>query len=305
MDESVCLVFIFNHRYDNNIPKLRKIYGERFSKIRFLMPFYNGCDPEVIPVFESSYQFQGFLIQSYEKLMEIGTDYYLFIGDDLILNPIFNEKNVIKYLHGSDKKAVVSELGILNDTGNFSWTHSRYSSRPFFQVATRWKQSLIEYDEAMERFATFFGREYPEKYEDSFFKPLPGENEEHYWADIEQFKKFNKGTFNIPYPMAWGYSDIFVLHKDVMHDIAYTCGIFSSMNLFVEIAIPTSLVLNLQKEEVFVLSEDSDNYNKTMWSLKEVEQFAEGVEYSYSKLIETWDSRCRYAHPVKLSKWDV
>lgn len=33
------LVSIFNHRYEKNLSKLRRIYGDRFSEIRFLMPF--------------------------------------------------------------------------------------------------------------------------------------------------------------------------------------------------------------------------------------------------------------------------
>ena len=47
----VCLVVIFNHRFDRNLPALRKIYGERFAGIRFLVPFYDGSDADVIPVY--------------------------------------------------------------------------------------------------------------------------------------------------------------------------------------------------------------------------------------------------------------
>ena len=44
------LVIIFNHRYEKNLPKLRKIYGNKFSEIRFLMPFYIGGEKDVISV---------------------------------------------------------------------------------------------------------------------------------------------------------------------------------------------------------------------------------------------------------------
>ena len=90
METKVCLVIEFNHRFDKNLPLLRKIYGERFSEIRFLMPFYDGADADVIPVYESSWQFQGYLIQAYEKLKDIPCTHYLFIGDDLIINPTFD-----------------------------------------------------------------------------------------------------------------------------------------------------------------------------------------------------------------------
>ena len=48
----VPLIIIYNHRFDQNIEKLNKIYGERFSKIYHLVPFYDGDLPNVIPVFE-------------------------------------------------------------------------------------------------------------------------------------------------------------------------------------------------------------------------------------------------------------
>ena len=52
----VCLVLIFNHKYEQNIEKLKRIYRDRFSMIRFMIPFYNGDDKggEIISVYESS-----------------------------------------------------------------------------------------------------------------------------------------------------------------------------------------------------------------------------------------------------------
>jgi len=305
MTESICLVIIFNHRYDDNIPKLRTIYGDRFSKMRFLVPFYNGNDPEVIPVFECSYQFEGFLIQAFDKLIKVGADYYFFIADDLILNPAFDENNILSCMRGKNKKALITSIQMLNSEGMFAWSHSRYSSKPFRHKATQWKQSLVDYDVAMLKFAEFFGSAYPEKYIDAFFKPHVGESHEHFMESIEQFKKSNNGTLDIPYPLARGYSDIFVLNKDVLYEVSYTCGIFSSMNLFVEIGLPTALVLNIQKEHITLLGENENYRCQAMWTVEEVEQFANEAEYSYKKLLEIWDDKCGFVHPVKLSQWDV
>lgn len=94
----ICLVVIFNHRYDENITKLRIIYQNRFHKMRFLVPFYDGEDKDVIPVYECSYQFSGYLIQAYNKLIADGAKYYFFIADDLILAPDINEDNVLQLL---------------------------------------------------------------------------------------------------------------------------------------------------------------------------------------------------------------
>lgn len=42
MMKDVCLIIIFNHRYDSNIKKIKELYGRRFSDIYILMPFFEG-----------------------------------------------------------------------------------------------------------------------------------------------------------------------------------------------------------------------------------------------------------------------
>ena len=52
--------------------------------------------------------------------------------------------------------------------------------------------------------------------------------------------------------------------------------------------------------------EENENYlYQGMWTVEEVEQFAIEAEYSYKKLLEIWDDKRGFVHPVKLSKWDV
>ena len=160
-----CLVVIFNHRYDDNIEKVRKLYGERFDKIVMLMPFYDGTDPNVIPVYESSFQFEGYLIQAYEKLMEIDAENYIFIGDDVCLRPELSGDNIEQFLNFCGKKVFIATLFKINRPYQFAWLSSRDSSIPFFQRGTRWKSSVPDYAEAMKRFADFYGEEY-EKEED-------------------------------------------------------------------------------------------------------------------------------------------
>lgn len=58
METKVALLVIYNHRYDKNIVRVKQIYAKRFSYIYHVMPFYDGNDLDVIPVFESSYCFQ-------------------------------------------------------------------------------------------------------------------------------------------------------------------------------------------------------------------------------------------------------
>ena len=100
-----CLIIIFNHRFDKNIPVLEKIYSGRFSNIFFLVPFYNGDKENVIPVYESSHFFQSFLAQGYNRFAKDEFTHYIFTGDDCLLNPALNENNFLELQHGFQKKS--------------------------------------------------------------------------------------------------------------------------------------------------------------------------------------------------------
>ena len=108
-------IVVFNHQFEKNIPKLRNIYKERFSTIRYLSPFSKSKDPEVIPIFETSVHFQGYFAQSFSHLPK-DCDYYVFCGDDLILNPCLNESNLINTLNCNES----SYIKYLNPI----WEHS-------------------------------------------------------------------------------------------------------------------------------------------------------------------------------------
>lgn len=174
MESNVCLVIIFNHRYDANIPKLYQIYADKFKTIKFLVPFYDGNDQNVVPVFESSYQFHGYLIQSLNSIYEKSIEYYVFIADDMILNPNISEKNIIEEFCMKDKSAFISTLNPLNADKMFTWPHTRHSVRPFTRHDTTYKEYLMDYKEALKRMEDHFG-DFSEFYEDVFLKILKQE----------------------------------------------------------------------------------------------------------------------------------
>lgn len=301
---SVCVAVVFNHRFDENVTKLKRIYQNRFSKVVFLMPFYNGDDKDIISVYESSYQFQGYFIQAYEKLVATGCNSFLFIADDMILNPLCNESNIISMFHLEDKLIGVSEIEMLNEANRFAWSHARYSSRPYYSKATSWKENLPSYYEALEKFRYFFNKPYPEEYEEAFFGTADVEMPKEMAEAKEAFLKQNKGV-GIPYPMAGGYSDILFVKKEIMHPLFHTMGIFSAMNLFVEIAIPTSIVLTTPKDKVSIFYKFVDRTCRVMWTDSEKTEFCLKHKMQYKSLAENWDSSCLFVHPVKLSGWEV
>ena len=112
---NICLSIVFNHKFEENVPKLRKLYDHRFSTIRYLSPFSKSTDPDIIPIFESSIHFQGYFAQAFAQLPK-NCEYYIFCGDDLILNPCLNENNLINALNCNDS----SYIKYLNPV----WEHS-------------------------------------------------------------------------------------------------------------------------------------------------------------------------------------
>ncbi len=54
MEKKLALLVVYNHRYDKNIPVIDKIYQNRFSHVFHLVPFYDGEQENVIPVYDLS-----------------------------------------------------------------------------------------------------------------------------------------------------------------------------------------------------------------------------------------------------------
>lgn len=294
------LVVIFNHRYDKNIDKLRQIYKHRFSMIRYLVPFYDGQDEEVIPVYESSYQFQGFLIQAYEKLADLGADFYYFVADDLILAPWINENNIVDYLDMVNKDVFIYEVNNINRDGGYAWKHSRQVYRAFEdKQAVNYEQEIPTFDDAMSKFESFLNEKVLDKYEKNYFgKGLKLKEKIRFYYN-------NKGT-KIPYPLAHGYSDTFMIGRNVLYPISRLCGIFSAMNMFVEIAFPTAVVLTVDRSKVTCMDDIQEKVSSNiMWSFEEIESLHEKHGGNLSSLFESWDAKCFCIHPIKLSKWTI
>jgi len=298
----ICLVIIFNHRFDQNLEKLRRLYFERFSQIRFLMPFYDGTDEDVIPVYEHSFQFNGYLIQAYDKLKEIDADYFYFVADDIYLNSSINEQNILEILNlGNSKKAYFYECTPLNDAQNISWLWSMDSSEPFYIPHLNWRELLPDYELAMDKFKRFFGKDYPAKYTDDFFFAEPMTEE--LINRAKQFFLYNRNQLDIPYPMAKGYSDMFCINKEDLYRFSRMCGILSSMNMFVEIAIPTAVVLIWNREEI-VVQDDLPTVGIVSNVFSE-EYMGEECKWQIAEIQKYMNNESLFIHPIKLSKWNV
>lgn len=293
--EKVALIIIFNHRYDRNIPILREMYKSRFTNIRFLMPFYDGEEEDVIPVYESSYHFQGYFMQSYRELMSLECDAFLFISDDQIINPLLNERNVLNWLHMNEKDIYLDSYADVNSEGMFEWFPTKKIAQAFETRGMEYKRYLPSYNEAVKLYESFCGKKFEKEYSDAFF----GDAYEFCEELVDSFIDQNGGSKKIPYPLLFGYSDYFCVRKEKFYQLARMCGIFAAMNLFVEIAFPTAVMLTFDRTKVVTRQEIGKYSVRTR-----ADDLGEKYNYSLLMLLQNWDDNLLCIHPIKLSRWN-
>lgn len=293
-----CLVVVFNHRYDINIGRIKKLYENKFSSIRLLMPFYSGSDPDVITVYESSYQFQGMVAQAKEKLLFMECDYYFFISDDLLLNPIINEDNYIDELKLNIGDSFLPGGFKLQ---NSPWTVERVYNgiQTFYQVHTIFQKELMTRPEA-KRVLARYGMEDTSFSIDNFWKLR---QKKLFLSRYGMIKTKRMITLKeLPYPLVGGYSDIFIIPRGDLNAVCDKFGVTAAMGLFAEIAIPT--IMHLYCGNLRSLKETGYK-DGSIWNYDEIESLGNVCGWSINNLFERFPVDKLYIHPIKLSKWDI
>lgn len=305
---SACLVIVFNHRFDRNIPVLEKMYAPRFRNIRFLVPFYDGDRTDVIPVYESSHYFQSFFAQGFHRFFKEEFTHYIFLGDDCILNPAINESNLEETMGLAPETDFVAGLNDFRQNTGLAWWHT-YKGIDFFgnRKGAEIAKELPSREEAVERFRHHGIEVRPLSPADIFgTRTPPGKKAWEYWL-FKQFhlrwkwKNFrSKGKIELPYPILGSYADIIVVHRNSIRDFCRYCGIMAAAGLFVEIAIPTALALasrRIQQEPSLKLQ------GLAMWTPREIAAVEEKFQSSLQQLTTHFPEGRLFLHPVKLSKW--
>lgn len=298
-DKTPVLVIIFNHRFDKNIPILRTLYSHRFDKLMFIVPFYNGEDEDVIPVYESSYQFEGYIAQAYPVLRECKYSHYIFIGDDLILNPEINQDNVLNYLGVGEGDAYIESITPLKNTN--TWQYSRFADADlaFRTRAVNYESEIPSLEEARNKAEEFEFTDYTIDWRIQT-PPIPIR---HVRTLVDSVYNRYIHPIKIEYPLFSGYSDFLVIPASKLQDFAHLFGVFAAMRLFVEIAIPTSYVLLMDRDHVRT-QRDATLLTPKMWMPSDlVAQFEQNCGYATANMKECWPKEYMYLHPVKLSKW--
>jgi hypothetical protein len=304
-----CLVIVFNHRYDKNIPVLEKIYAGRFSHIYFLVPFYDGSHPNAIPVYESSHYFQSFFAQGYSRFVNKDCTHYIFVGDDCILNPAINESNFLDRTGIPADADFIPGLNEFKATKGEAWWHT-FKGIDFFsnRKGAEIRRELPSREEAIGKFRRHGLNSGPLSMENIFGTKTPATQK---WWKFWLFKQYHfrykwkahkkKGQIELPYPIAGSYSDIVIVTDQSIYQFCRYCGIMAAAGLFVEIAIPTALLLVSEK---IVQEKDLLLQGEALWTTAEIEAVEKNYNRSLSSLLQGFPSKQLFYHPVKLSKWN-
>jgi hypothetical protein len=275
-NSKTALLVLFNHRYDKNIPILRSLYASKFSVVRFLVPFYDGDDEDVIPVYNNSKYFQGFFASSYNQIKELDVDRYLIVADDMIINPAINSDSVCDVLNIGEHDNFISNVWPLHSNEN--WAHYKYA------LDFSFKQKGIEVQDVFPKV-------------DVALKRL-----EKYGVKMSWVESTGKSVA-ISYPLVCGYSDFFIVNKSDYFNFCRYSGVFAALGLFVEVAIPTVLSLVTSTNLHTSGSSKSGLRSGAMWSSLDCDNFFDSYDGKISSLINDFPGDKLFVHPIKLSKW--
>ena len=367
------LVIIFNWPHIENVPKLAKIYGNRFSRIFYALPNWEGDewgeykDYNIIPLRYPATLFQAAIADGFKHYRSENTSHYIFCGDDLLLNPQVNENNYQKFFKiNSDESFICACIDLESTHSLLPWKSGNYITREipqaskdssriitsprncyrtFWDLGERWfhhsqalnfrlaqAQGLPSRKEAIQTFKKYDlhtehvarqglteaqGRKTLTRYRlrrcfrathgngltsKPFIKPLVQRLFKLYTIPaMIVYLLTGKDSYRpekLDYPLARGFSDIALVPPQDMRKFVRFCGYFAKAKLFVEIAIPTSLVLAQAKIR-----------QKKDLGLNAYEHHWIGPPplppekcKNLSSIVKNWPKEYLYIHPVKLSQ---
>lgn len=300
----VALIIIYNHQYNKNIDILEKLYADRFNSIYHVVPFYSGTKANVIPVYENSIYFQGYVAQALKSFFSDQFEHYFFIGDDLILNPQINQNNYKKHLKLNSTTSFIPELLPLHEL-NYFWGNVILAYNYKINIhAVEAQNQLPSYYEAQVKFKKFNLDIKNLRFEQLYRKPKVQFRRRSLkqlfgFYFLKYKNKLSQKVYNLPYPLVGSYSDIFVISSSSIKDFCHYCGVFAATNLHVEIAIPTALVL---ASDEIVTEKDLILQGRALWT-KEDLKILDKYNLDLNQLLSDFPEDHLYIHPVKLSKW--
>lgn len=317
------LVVVFNHNFERNLPIIRRLYADRFGQMIQLMPFYGGQDSDVLRVFGNSFRFQAYIAQARTRLQRMDCDRFLFVSDDLLLNPTINETNMETAFRLGENDVFVSKFydvsnGIAHrgtrEAHNFTMQPPGLDATALREIPTHQKAfdrlhtlGVLE-TEALRKCTPWMTQ---------WRRPLLANWHYNYKAlrgrawHLREAAKYWFGRRRVSYPVVFAYSDIFSIPARQLDRFCKMIEVFATVNMFVELAIPTALAF---LETPLVFEDDLELRPLNLWFPPDpkqfekkklfIQQFENAVQCRTDGIAKHFPADILYIHPIKLSKWN-
>ena len=278
-----------------------------FHTYYHVMPFYDGNEKNIIAVYESSFRFQSYIAQAYQKIKDQDFTHFFIVADDLLINPALTESNLLEKLGLEDDECFITNFYELHLQKEVSYPLLYTIEKPGVEI----KGIIPDYKEA-----TILFNNHGLKTSKININVMLRFMMMSLYSIVCNVFKFSKMKYwiikflkevlfllkgrRLKYPLVWGYSDVLIVTKDVMSKFCTYCGAFAATGLFVEHAIPTSLVLSAPK---IILDNQTKLQGLILGRGKTKQIFDEQYEFSLDKLTNEFPEKTFYIHPIKLSEW--
>ncbi|MDR0560033.1 MAG: hypothetical protein LBG92_07660 [Prevotellaceae bacterium] len=219
----------------------------------------------------------------------------------MLLNPNINENNLFDFFKTDKNSCYIRDLRVPSEKRytkrNLLWVYLMQYSFKLYKSGVETKAIFPSKEEALERFAkhginvqiTLWEQLCSILYSISIARPR---------TTIRSiFAMFKRNKVN--YPLVWAFSDVLLIPDSVMSAFCNYCGAFAALDLFVEIAIPTALILSANK----IVTDRTSGLSSIANEYKIIDNIEKLYNFDLNKLIENFPDNQLYIHPVKLSKW--
>jgi hypothetical protein len=265
-EPDVCLCVVFNHAFPKNISNLRRIYSDRFSNIKFIIPFFRSDEPDIITVYRGSYTHAAFITDAHGELLNVNCSHYIVVQDDVLLAPRLNEKNILDIFKLGKTSGFIGEF--LQEAADIAswgfWPGSLWRSQFPKNLLSgtgveSWeniKNSLPSYTDAKQKLAKFgIGpitlvrselTNQPLFHNNPFGTGILHSEISRFYSDVLRFLAPNGSiTLDYPFVTAGPYSDFYIVPKSSLREFSHISGVLSAAGIFTEITIPTALALSV------------------------------------------------------------
>jgi len=300
----LALCLIYNHPFIKNIEVLDRLYSTSFDRILHIVPNHRSARKDILTAYRSSHVFQGYLADNRSTIEALDADYIVFAADDCLLNCRCIVDTVTVGIDRAGASGFFPRFRApLADSAAWKWAHtlpvvSRFFGSP--RLANPQVEGWLDYLPELNRARLALGR-----YGAAELRLARPTSD-----DLARYSAIDRASIDalfgedveikLPFPFVRGLTDFWVLTKKDVAEFLHYCGIFSSLNLWMEVAIPTAAAL-LEKKILFA-KDLGLKFDWDWWDPQRPPRWQQPTElHDVYRMVEEMPSDLLFRHPVKLS----